>query len=366
MTTTTAAEAVPSAPLIAAPPPTADAVVDVRDLVKVYKGDVRAVDGVTFSVERGGFFGFLGPNGAGKTTTIRILSTLLHPTSGTASLLGLDVVRDAASVRRRIGFAMQQVAVENLATGRENLALIGRLHRMPKAEMRARADELLELMNLAHVGDKLAGTYSGGMKRRLDLATALMHRPEILFLDEPTEGLDPQSRSALWDELLRINTAGTTMFLTTHYMEEADRLCRRLAIIDDGKIAIEGTPTELKRSVGSDTVSLTLSADGPEALDAARGSVRERVAGLEWVSGIEPTADGVDLSVQDAHRAIPELLRLLDARWHARQWALDAGAVARRRLPALHRQADPPRGGGQASQPGLVLMTVVDRTSRTA
>ena len=207
MTTIAAAETVLPSPTRALLPP-ADAVVEVRDLVKVYKGDVRAVDGVTFSVERGGFFGFLGPNGAGKTTTIRILSTLLHPTSGTASLLGLDVVRDAAAVRQRIGFAMQQVAVENLATGRENLALIGRLHRMPKADMRARSTELLELMNLAHVGDKLAGTYSGGMKRRLDLATALMHRPEILFLDEPTEGLDPQSRGALWDELLRINARG--------------------------------------------------------------------------------------------------------------------------------------------------------------
>jgi ABC-2 type transport system ATP-binding protein len=293
-------------------PPT-DAVVDVRDLVKVYKGDVRAVDGVTFSVERGGFFGFLGPNGAGKTTTIRILSTLLRPTSGTASLVGLDVVRDAAAVRRRIGFAMQQVAVENLATGRENLELIGRLHRMSRPDLRARATELLELMNLAHVGDKLAGTYSGGMKRRLDLATALMHRPEILFLDEPTEGLDPQSRGALWDELLRINAAGTTMFLTTHYMEEADRLCRRLAIIDDGKIAVEGTPAELKRAVGSDTVSLTLAAEDAEALEGVRTAVRERLSGLGWVAGIEPTADGVDLSVQDAHRAIPEVLRLLDA-----------------------------------------------------
>jgi ABC-2 type transport system ATP-binding protein len=313
MTTTIAVEAAaPSLPRAPAPPAPADAVVDVRDLVKVYKGDVRAVDGVTFSVERGGFFGFLGPNGAGKTTTIRILSTLLNPTSGSARLVGLDVVRDAAAVRRRIGFAMQQVALENLATGRENLELIGRLHRMPKAEMRARAGELLELMNLAHVGEKLAGTYSGGMRRRLDLATALMHRPEILFLDEPTEGLDPQSRSALWDELLRINATGTTMFLTTHYMEEADRLCRRLAIIDDGKIAIEGTPTELKRSVGSDTVSLTLGADGPEALDAARAAVREQASGLDWVTGIEPTADGVELSVQDAHRAIPEILRLLD------------------------------------------------------
>jgi len=270
----------------------AEAVVEVRDLVKVYAGGVRAVDGVSFSLERGGFFGFLGPNGAGKTTTIRILSTLLLPTSGTARLMGLDVVHEAPQVRRRIGFAMQQVAVENLATGRENLELIGRLHRMPRHEIRQRADELLELMNLAHVGGKLAGTYSGGMKRRLDLATALMHRPDVLFLDEPTEGLDPQSRSALWEELLRINAMGTTMFLTTHYMEEADRLCRRLAIIDDGRIAVEGSPAELKRSVGSDSVALTLASDGPAALAAAQADVEQHLAAMASVSAIERTPDG--------------------------------------------------------------------------
>ena len=307
----------PIVPAEATDPPSAnvspaDAVLDVRDLVKVYKGGVRAVDGVSFTVERGGFFGFLGPNGAGKTTTIRIIATLLLPTSGTARLMGLDVVRDAARVRRRIGFAMQQVALENLATGRENLELIGRLHGMSRAEIARRADELLELMSLAHVGRKLAGTYSGGMRRRLDLATALMHRPDVLFLDEPTEGLDPQSRSALWDELVRINEQGTTMFLTTHYMEEADRLCRRLAIIDDGRIAVEGTPAELKRSVGADTVNLSLGSDEGAAIDEARGAIVERLASLPLVTALRPTPDGVELSVADAHGAIPELLRHLD------------------------------------------------------
>jgi ABC-2 type transport system ATP-binding protein len=292
--------------------PSTDVVVEVRDLVKVYKGGVRAVDGVSFTVERGGFFGFLGPNGAGKTTTIRIISTLLLPTSGSARLMGLDVVREAARVRRRIGFAMQQVALENLATGRENLELIGRLHGMPRVEIARRADELLELMNLAHVGRKLAGTYSGGMRRRLDLATALMHRPDVLFLDEPTEGLDPQSRSALWDELLRINAQGTTMFLTTHYMEEADRLCRRLAIIDDGRIAVEGTPAELKRSVGADTVSLTLGLEDGMDPEGAREAIAGRLGGLPIVTAVQPTPEGVELSVADAHRAVPELLRHLD------------------------------------------------------
>lgn len=290
----------------------ADAIIDVRELVKVYRGGVRAVDGVSFSVERGGFFGFLGPNGAGKTTTIRILATLLQPTSGSARLLGLDVVADAAAVRRHIGFAMQQVAIENLATGRENLELIGRLHRMGGAEIRRRADELLELMGLSHVGGKLAGTYSGGMRRRLDLATALMHQPDVLFLDEPTEGLDPQSRSALWEELLRVNQAGTTMFLTTHYMEEADRLCRRLAIIDDGRIAIEGTPAQLKRTVGSDSVTLNLLAEDASSLATARETVEKRLEGLDIVSAVEPAPEGVVLSVVDAHAAIPDLMRHLD------------------------------------------------------
>ncbi len=290
-----------------------DAAIVVRDLVKVYDGDTRAVDGVTFSVERGGFFGFLGPNGAGKTTTIRILATLLVPTAGSARLLGMDVVREAAAVRRRIGFAMQQVALESLATGRENLELMGRLHRMPGAEIRHRADELLELMGLAHVGAKLVGTYSGGMKRRLDLATSMMHRPDVLFLDEPTEGLDPQSRVALWGELERINSKGTTMFLTTHYMEEADRLCDRLAIVDDGRIVVDGTPADLKRSVGDDRVAISLVANDAASLAEAGARVASRLASVGEVSSVDQTSDGIELSVADAHRSIPELIRILDA-----------------------------------------------------
>jgi ABC-2 type transport system ATP-binding protein len=288
-------------------------VVEVADLVKVYGRDVRAVDGISFGVERGGFFGFLGPNGAGKTTTLRILCTLLTPTSGRARLLGMDVVKDAAEVRRRIGFAMQQVALEGLATGRENLELIGRLHRMPGHDVRSRADELLDLMGLVHVADKLVGTYSGGMKRRLDLATAMMHRPDVLFLDEPTEGLDPQSRAALWAELERINRTGTTMFLTTHYMEEADKLCRRLAIIDEGVIVVEGTPTELKRSIGADRISLSLAPDdGPSSRDR-RALLASQMQALDGVAAIEETAQGVELSVRDAQGSLPRLVRLLDA-----------------------------------------------------
>jgi len=293
------------------------AVIEVTDLLKVYPGDrksepVTAVDSITFSVGEGEFFGFLGPNGAGKTTTIRVLATLLRATSGLAIVAGHDVAREPAFVRRLVGFAMQTVAVDIMGTGRENLELIGRLHRVPGPELRRRVDELLELMGLTAVATKLAGTYSGGMKRRLDLASALVHRPRVLFLDEPTEGLDPQSRTALWEELLRVRAAGTTMFLTTHYMEEADRLCDRLAIIDHGRIAIEGSPAELKRGIGSDTIVLTLAGDESDGLVVAQESVARLLVGFEPLTGSEATPTGVRLSVSHAHAVIPEVLRRLD------------------------------------------------------
>ncbi len=323
---------VPTAPGDAATPPVEGAkprpahdpgldhaTVEVEDLVKVYPGGTRAVDGITFRAERGEFLGFLGPNGAGKTTTIRILATLLRPTSGLARVTGLDVVARAGEVRRRIGFATQTVTIDQMATGRENLELIGRLHGMGGRELRHRVDELLELMNLTGVARKLAGTYSGGMRRRLDLASALVHRPDVLFLDEPTEGLDPQSRFALWDEHVRINRAGTTMVLTTHYMEEADRLCERLAIIDEGRIVVEGAPAALKRSIGADTVGLRLLPPGlapgggdAEALATARATIAARLAGVEAVAGIEETEDGIRVSVRDADAVAPELLRRID------------------------------------------------------
>jgi ABC-2 type transport system ATP-binding protein len=298
-------------------PETARPVVEVVDLVKIYPGGraaepVRAVDGISFSVGEGEFFGFLGPNGAGKTTTIRILATLLGPTEGRALVAGHDVVREPAAVRRQVGFAMQTVAVDLMSTGRENLELIGRLHRVPGAELRRRVDELLDLMALSGVATKLAGTYSGGMKRRLDLASALVHRPRVLFLDEPTEGLDPQSRSALWEELLRVQAAGTTMFLTTHYMEEADRLCGRLAIIDHGRIVVEGSPVALKRGIGADTVNLTLAAAPSDGLAAAQDTVARQLAGFEPLASLERTSLGVTLAVNGAHAAIPEILRRLD------------------------------------------------------
>jgi ABC-2 type transport system ATP-binding protein len=291
------------------------ATIDVDELVKVYPGGTRAIDGVSFAVEEGEFFGFLGPNGAGKTTTIRILATLLRATGGQARVTGLDVAAEPGAVRARIGFATQSVAIDAMATGRESLELIGRLYRVPGLELRRRVDALLDLMGLADVAGRYAGTYSGGMRRRLDLASALVHRPAVLFLDEPSEGLDPQSRSALWDELRRVRDDGTTMFLTTHYMEEADELCDRIAIVDRGRIVVSGTPGELKRSVGADTVELRLVADGTDGLDGVAGAqdeVARRLDGFAPLTSLERTAVGVRLALVDAGVAIPELFRRLD------------------------------------------------------
>jgi ABC-2 type transport system ATP-binding protein len=312
---------------------TGKAVIEVSDLVKIYGGETRAVDQVSFAVDRGELFGFLGPNGAGKTTTIRILSTLLKPTSGAARVAGYDVVHDAGEVRKRLGLAMQTPTLDAFSTGRETLELAGRLHRMSAREIRSRTDELLRLMGLEAAAKKLTGQYSGGMKRRLDLAAALMHRPEVLILDEPTEGLDPQSRTALWEELERINAEGTTMLLTTHYMEEADRLCTRLAIIDNGHVVVEGRPDTLKAGVGADTVVLRLGRGGGETdspagrrpaaaavqhegdgadKDGRKAELCRLLEGMVPCEAVASHPDGVTLSVPDAGAAIPALLRRLD------------------------------------------------------
>ena len=288
-----------------------DNAIETVDLVKVYGGDTRALDGVTFQVAPGELFGLLGPNGAGKTTAIKILSTLLAPTAGSANVLGFDVAAQPHEVRQRLGLALQTPTLDALSTGHETLELAGRLHRMSGADIRRRARDLMELVGLTSVGKKLTGTYSGGMKRRLDLASALMHQPELLILDEPTEGLDPQSRTALWEELERISRAGTTMLLTTHYMEEADRLCSRLAIIDNGQIVIEGAPSDLKRSIGADTVVLQLDgADGD--LERQRSDVLQLLDGMIDSESVALHPAGVALAVPNAGSAIPDLLRRLD------------------------------------------------------
>jgi len=218
-------------------------------LVKTYrsrKDTVEAVRGVDLRVENGEIFGFLGPNGAGKTTTVRMLTTLLSITAGSANVAGLDVAREPDAVREKIGVALQEAGLDPRQTGRELLVLQGRLFDLSAGDAAAKADELLELVELTDAADRRIKSYSGGMKRRLDLASALVHQPEVLFLDEPTTGLDPASRVTVWDEVRRINEAGTTVFLTTQYLEEADALCQRLAIIDDGLIVRAGTPAGLK------------------------------------------------------------------------------------------------------------------------
>ncbi|MCH7583811.1 MAG: ATP-binding cassette domain-containing protein [Acidobacteria bacterium] len=283
--------------------------IEVSNLVKVYPGGIRAVDDITFTVDRGEVFGFLGPNGAGKTTTIRILVTLLAPTSGTAVVDGIDVTVAPEEVRKRVGYAAQFIGVDDDLTARENLVLQGRLHGLSKTEARRRGDDLLEILQLTAAADRRAGTFSGGMKRRLDLGQALSHDPELLFLDEPTIGLDPPTRRALWVYLRELNARGVTIFLTTQYLEEADALAGRLAIIDEGVIVIEGTPQALKDDLGGDAITVTLA--------PGDGSQVERVAeliGQYSDAGAARTYDGaVRVFTRDAASRLADVVRTLDS-----------------------------------------------------
>ncbi|MGZ5337429.1 MAG: ATP-binding cassette domain-containing protein [Solirubrobacterales bacterium] len=237
------------------------AAIEVENLQREFSGGINAVDGVDLEVAEGEIYGFLGPNGAGKTTTVRMLATLLAPTGGRAIVAGHDVATDAQKVREAIGVALQEAALDPLMTGRELLQLQATLHGIPRDRGRELAVSLLERVSLTDAADRQIGTYSGGMRRRIDLASALVHTPRVLFLDEPTTGLDPVSRQAIWKEVSKLNSEGTTIFLTTHYLEEADQLANRVGIIDDGKLVAEGTPNELKSQAGRAHLELSI-ADG--------------------------------------------------------------------------------------------------------
>jgi ABC-2 type transport system ATP-binding protein len=281
--------------------------IEARDLVKTYPKGVRALDGLTFTVHEGTIFGLLGPNGAGKSTTVKILTTLAQADSGSASVAGLDVRTRAAAVRRAIGVVAQRSGADPTATGRENLLLSGRIQGLRGQELGRRADELLDRFGLAGAAGRMVRTYSGGMQRRLDVAMGLIHRPEVLFLDEPTAGLDPESRSAMWEEIARLSEGeGLTILLTTHYLEEADRLASQLAIVDRGRVVTSGSPDDLKARLHGDTVHVELAVPGdPAELDAVLGhlpDVREvSVAGTQ----LRARAD-------DGATTVPALLSALE------------------------------------------------------
>ena len=284
---------------------TADGI-EVEGLVRVFMNGPRAVDGIDLGVARGEIYGFLGPNGAGKSTTVHMLTTLLPPTEGRATVAGHDIVREGPQVRMAIGAALQEAALDPLLTGREHLNLQAALHGLPRAERRRRGDALLERVGLADADDRKVGAYSGGMKRRLDLALALVHEPRILFLDEPTTGLDPQSRSALWAEVGRLAAdEGVTVFLTTQYLEEADSLANRVGIIDRGRIVAEGTPAALKAEIGRPSVE-AVPADAADREAMARTLSRFGEPTLA-----SPTGVAVRLSEGDAE--LTEVVRALDA-----------------------------------------------------
>jgi len=278
--------------------------VEVEGLVKRYK-EVTAVDGISFSIERGELFGMLGPNGAGKTTTLGMLSTLRAPTDGAARVWGFDVATQRAEVRRRIGIVFQEFSLDDKLTGRENLDFHGRLYGMASSLRRERIDEVLRLVDLEDRAGALVEKYSGGMKRRLEIARGLMHAPPLLFLDEPTLGLDAQTRRQIWDYLAELNReVGVTMILTTHYMEEADALCTRLAIVDHGRMVACDTPDALKAALGGDAVSLEV--ETPEG-ESTKG-LRHRLEELPFVTAITGEEGTLDLAVDGPERHVPDLV----------------------------------------------------------
>jgi len=283
--------------------------IEVRDLVKIYGGKVRALDGLSFTVEAGAVFGLLGPNGAGKSTTIKILNTLSSPDSGSARVAGFDVLREPERVRRAIGCVAQKSGIDLEATGRENLTLQGRIYGLRGQELKDRVGELLKRFRLAEASDSVARTYSGGMQRKLDIAMGLLHRPRVLFLDEPTTGLDPEARAGLWDDISRLaNEDGITVLLTTHYLEEADQLARRLAIVDRGKLVVEGTPDQLKGELLGDAIHIEFASAESES------RVREALDRLEGLSEILAEGHSLHARAAQGATAVPGMLVALESK----------------------------------------------------
>jgi ABC-2 type transport system ATP-binding protein len=288
-------------------------IIQVKDLVEVYADGTKAVDGVSFHVEKGEFFGFLGPNGAGKSTTIKVLTTLLKKTSGSISIAGHDIDKDPVAIRKLIGVQSQDTSVDPELTGRENMILQGNLQQMHGKVLKERVDRLLDVVGLKDAADKRAGRYSGGMKKRLDLASTLVHKPTILFLDEPTTGLDPQSRATVWEYLEELNKKeGITIFLTTQYLEEADRLCQRLCIVDSGKIVAEGSPSDLKKEIGADAITISMKNAQGKTDDSVKATAKEIISKMPQVVNIVESGDGLTIYVKEGGYFIPELVRAFD------------------------------------------------------
>ena len=285
-------------------------IISVENLVKVYADGTKALDGISFNVEEGGFFGFLGPNGAGKSTTIKILTTLLRKTSGNVSVAGFNLDKSTQEIRKVIGVLSQETIIDVDLTGKENLRLQGCLEQMRGSALENRVEELLKMVELQEFANKPAGRYSGGMKKRLDLASALIHQPKLLFLDEPTTGLDPQSRTSIWEHLEELNRKdGISIFLTTQYLEEADKLCRQLSIIDHGKIIAEGSPADLKKAIGHDTITLSLKDTQDSNLRTATKKILQQVPGVSDVTDLN---GGVVTHAANAGEVIADIVAALD------------------------------------------------------
>lgn len=281
--------------------------VEARDLVKTYPGSVRALDGMSLTIKAGEVFGLLGPNGAGKSTAIKILTTLARPDSGSAEVAGHDVLRHPDRVRRAIGVVAQRSGTDPTASGRDNLMLQGHLYGLGGAALRRRVSTLLERFGLAEAAGRAVSTYSGGMQRRLDVALGLVHQPQVLFLDEPTTGLDPEARSALWQEITQLSTGeGLTILLTTHYLEEADRLAHRLAIVDNGRVVVDGTPDELKGELAGDAVHVELRSGPDETL------VRRAIGAVPGVGEVSLNGRRLSARVGDGAAAVPGVLTALE------------------------------------------------------